>query len=137
MDGIKVFVYGTLIQGQHNHRVAEPFLLEAKEGAVKGNLFSVGGFPALALDGENQIEVKGQWFTVAEEGLKNMDRLEGYQEGSPYNHYERVRVTDINGVDEGFVYVYSMKKCIGRGLPVIESGSWVEYHQARRKAYQY
>ncbi len=46
---ISVFVYGTLLVGESNHYVAEPFLLSVQPGAVRGRLYDVGHYPALAL----------------------------------------------------------------------------------------
>ncbi|MFS0883344.1 gamma-glutamylcyclotransferase [Metabacillus niabensis] len=124
MEPIRVFVYGTLMEGESNHRVAKPYLLEVEEGSVSGNLYNVGPYPALTLSEDGDI-VKGQWFNVTEEGLENMDKLEGfYGEGAPHNHYNREFVKDINNSIEGFVYTYTKEKVEKRGLPKIKSGSW-------------
>jgi gamma-glutamylcyclotransferase (GGCT)/AIG2-like uncharacterized protein YtfP len=133
----KVFVYGTLLQGEYNHRVAEPFLINVEEGSIMGHLHTVGPYPALVVDEENGQEIKGQWFTVNEVGLKNMDRLEGFHgKGSNFNHYDRVQVKDLDGVREGFVYVYTAEKVKQRNLRKIESGSW-KTHQAERQVGTY
>ena len=120
MKTYQVFVYGTLLRGEGNHRVAEPFLLDVKEGVVKGTLYSVGGFPALTLEGDTVVE--GEWFTVTEKGLQNMDWLEGYRGEGFNNHYNRVEITDNDGETSGYVYVYTQEQA--SRLPLIEGGSW-------------
>ena len=119
-----VFVYGTLLVGEGNHHVAEPFLQRVREGTVRGQLYNVVSYPALVLDDQGQ-QIVGEWFSVTEEGLRRMDWLEGYSESSCHNHYERVWVNDDTKQIEGFVYIYTKEKA--RGLELIKSGSWREF----------
>lgn len=117
----QVFVYGTLLVGESNHHVASPYLISVRSGHVKGYLYDVGAYPALVLDDEGN-EIPGEWFTVTEEGLKQMDWLEDYEEGRADNEYERVLVKDCRQDMEGYVYVYSLEKA--KHLPIIPSQSW-------------
>lgn len=123
----KVFAYGTLLVGESNHYVAEPYLKQIEEGTIKGFLYSLGPYPAVVLD-DNGVDIIGEWLTVNRIGLKRMDWLEDYQENSQNNDYERVWVKDCNTENEGFVYVYSAEKV--NGLKRIESGSWREYRKS-------
>lgn len=122
---ISVFVYGTLLVGESNHYVAEPFVLSIQTGAVRGRLFDVGQYPALALHTDEHAEaqesiVVGEWFEVTEAGLKAMDILEDYNGPGQSNEYERVWITDVNGSREGWVYIWQDVS----GLIEITSGSW-------------
>ncbi|MGM9929976.1 MAG: gamma-glutamylcyclotransferase [Bacillus sp. (in: firmicutes)] len=58
-----VFVYGTLLIGECNHHVAEPYLHQREKGTVKGFLYKVDYYPAVVLD-TNSREIEGEWFTV-------------------------------------------------------------------------
>jgi len=122
-----VFVYGTLLVGEANHHVAAPYLQHVQPGKVNGQLYDVGAYPALVLSGEG--EVVGEWLTVTEEGIKQMDLLEDYEEGRSNNEYERVWVKDCKQDIEGYVYIYTPEKAAI--LPRIQSGSWREYRQAK------
>jgi gamma-glutamylcyclotransferase (GGCT)/AIG2-like uncharacterized protein YtfP len=114
-----VFVYGTLRHGEYNHTVAEPFIVRTEPGVVRGYLYDVGPYPALVLDA-NGRDIIGEWLTVTEEGLKAMDRLEGYRGSGSNNFYERVWVRDAYSEQEGWVYVWHNSK----GYPEIFSGDW-------------
>jgi gamma-glutamylcyclotransferase (GGCT)/AIG2-like uncharacterized protein YtfP len=116
-----VFVYGTLLLGEANHRVAKPHLLNVEKGTVKGFLHNIGPYPALVLH-ENGMEIVGEWFTVTEEGLAQMDVLEDFEVGSENNLYERVIVNDLYKQLNGYVYVFDKDKA--KDLPLIKSGSW-------------
>ncbi|PYI53102.1 gamma-glutamylcyclotransferase family protein [Paenibacillus flagellatus] len=128
---IRVFVYGTLLTGETNYGVAAPYVRSAEPGGVYGRLYDAGAYPALVL-GEGGDEaggavVQGEWFTVDEEGLAAMDELEEYVgPGDPRNDYERVTVTDVDGVRTGWAYVWTGS----RGFPEIRSGSWRAHRAA-------
>ncbi|WP_352432831.1 gamma-glutamylcyclotransferase family protein [Pyrinomonas sp.] len=47
---VNVFVYGTLIPGEPNYRIAAPYVRKTRPGALRGHLYDVGAFPALVLD---------------------------------------------------------------------------------------
>jgi len=113
---IKVFVYGTLLEGESNHHVVKPYLKGTSAGKLRGSLYDVGHFPALILD-ECDSEVQGAWFTVSVAGLRSMDRLEGYYGPNESNLYDRVWARDIENGEEGWVYVWRESK----GLPLISS----------------
>ncbi|MDI3329085.1 MAG: gamma-glutamylcyclotransferase [Alicyclobacillaceae bacterium] len=116
---ISVFVYGTLLTGEPNHRVAAPYLLSVRPGRVRGRLYDVGPYPALVLD-EAGREIEGEWFEVTPEGLKAMDWLEGYRGPGQKNFYERAWVRDTREDREGWIYVW----LDSRGCPEIRVRSW-------------
>ncbi|WP_248930153.1 gamma-glutamylcyclotransferase family protein [Paenibacillus hamazuiensis] len=124
---VNVFVYGTLLTGESNHRIAAPYVYAVKPGAIRGTLYDVGPYPALVLDAEGS-RIDGEWLTVTPDGLAEMDELESYYGPGETNEYERVWVQDIeDGSKEGWVYVYTDS----RGLPRIREGSWREYRRGR------
>lgn len=121
---ITLFVYGTLLKGEANHHVIAPHVLTAEPGAVRGKLYNVGPYPALMLS-ERVVGgmIAGEWMTVHEAALPGLDRLENYYApGDVRNEYERVRVVDIDGIREGWVYVYVRQD--PRLFPEIACGSW-------------
>ncbi|QYR22413.1 gamma-glutamylcyclotransferase [Paenibacillus sp. sptzw28] len=121
---ISLFVYGTLLTGESNHHVVAPYLIATEPGAVQGKLYNVGPYPALVLSKSRAAGViVGEWMTVSESGLPALDQLEHfYAPGDSRNEYERVRVVDIDGNREGWVYVYVWRD--PSGYPEIASGSW-------------
>ncbi|MCD1259331.1 gamma-glutamylcyclotransferase [Paenibacillus athensensis] len=128
-----VFVYGTLLTGESNYRVASPFVKSVQPGAVYGRLYDYGPYPKLTLCGEAEAGplpvVVGEWLEVSKAGLRAMDVLEGYYGPGRENEYERVRVVDAgDSGKEGWIYIGADV----RGLPQIASGSWRE-HRAQRE----
>ncbi|NRF90305.1 gamma-glutamylcyclotransferase [Paenibacillus frigoriresistens] len=125
---ISVFVYGTLLAGESNHHVAAPFLISVQPGTIFGRLYDVGPYPTLALT-EGSHKVIGEWFEVTEEGLQAMDILEGYNGPGASNEYERVWVSDVNGLREGWVYIWENIS----ELVEINSSSWRAYSAQKNK----
>ena len=124
---MNVFVYGTLLCGESNHHVAQPYLISVQIGGVRGVLYDVGEYPALMLDAEANI-VAGEWLALDPSALPVLDELEDYNGPEGPNEYERVWVRDESGPAlEGWIYVYND----ARGLPVISDGSWRDYCRSR------
>ncbi|MDF2720682.1 MAG: hypothetical protein K0Q59_357 [Paenibacillus sp.] len=126
---IRVFVYGTLLQGESNYGIVAPFVVQIEPGAVRGELFDAGEYPAIVVsdaDGccESQRDagaVAGEWLTVREQALAAMDELELYYgPGDARNDYERIVVHDIDGIRCGWAYVWNDS----RGCVPIRSGNW-------------
>ncbi|MCZ8523646.1 MULTISPECIES: gamma-glutamylcyclotransferase family protein [Paenibacillus] len=127
---IRVFVYGTLLEGEANHEVVAPHLLSVRPGAVRGRLYDAGCYPALVLSGDVSADplIEGEWIVVSEEGLLRMDELEDYHGPGEDNDYERVWIRDaIKEEREGWVYVWRHP----RGCPPLPSGSWRKYLRER------
>jgi gamma-glutamylcyclotransferase (GGCT)/AIG2-like uncharacterized protein YtfP len=124
----QVFVYGTLLVGEENHHIAAPYLQKVQPGKVKGRLYDVGEYPALVVSEDGNVI--GEWLTITEEGLRQMDALEDYEEGGHDNEYERIWIKDSEQEIEGYVYVYTLDKVAH--LPLIESGSWRDYRKTNK-----
>nr|WP_206886499.1 gamma-glutamylcyclotransferase family protein [Alicyclobacillus mali (ex Roth et al. 2021)] len=82
-----------------------------------------GAYPVVSL--EEDGEIVGEWVEVTDEGLKALDRLEGY----PWL-YDRAIVEDVANGFRGCIRVYCMTagKAKDRGERV-EGGDWVEHVQ--------
>ncbi|MFC4304957.1 gamma-glutamylcyclotransferase family protein [Cohnella boryungensis] len=116
---VRLFIYGSLLPGQYNHFVAEPFVLQAFPGQVRGKLADAGCYPALVI-GSGGI-VRGLWMDIAREGLPAIDELEEFFGIEEKNDYERVWVTDAeNPAVEGWVYAWTD----ARGFPLTEEEWW-------------
>ncbi len=86
----RVFVYGTLKRGGHNHRylAGQEFLGEART-ASGYTLYALGDYPGMVRSSAPGHEVAGEVWAVDAAGLAGLDELEGVAEGL----YERVPVT--------------------------------------------
>ncbi len=80
MNGtVNVFVYGTLMKGEHNHY----FLSEAEymgeyKTEARWGLLNIGSFPGLV---PHVMEVEGEVYKVSKATLNALDRLEGVAHG--------------------------------------------------------
>ena len=86
----KVFVYGTLKRGFHNHRLLTEsratFVATAKTRAPMRLVLGEYGIPYLMKEGDAAGRVPGELWEVDDAGLDALDVLEGVDEGM----YERV-----------------------------------------------
>lgn len=121
MTKIKVFVYGTLLEGYGNHKY---FLSNAKklgEHITSPNytMLHLGGFPGVIQEGDTAI--KGEVYEVSEEELRRLDRLEGYDLASPTSGlYNRKEIHTEWG--KAWIYIYNYYN--NYNYNTIPSGSW-------------
>ena len=111
----QVFVYGTLLRGEPNHRLlaGSPLVGEARtEPAFE--LVSLGPYPALV--GGGATSVKGEIYEVDMATLAALDRLEGHP-----SFYQQKRIRLESG-EEALAYLLPKDQANGR--PRIESGDW-------------
>lgn len=116
----RVFVYGTLLAGEPNHRVLTGARLVAKartEAAFE--LRDLGPFPGLVRGGAHAVV--GEVYEVDEATLAALDRLEGHP-----RFYRRTRIALEDGAA---VETYLLAPEQVEGRPVIASGNW----RSRRK----
>ena len=111
----RVFVYGTLLSGEPNHRLLAgvEFVGDARTEPVF-DLVSLGAFPAMVPGGG--IAVAGEVYEVDRMTLAALDRLEGYP-----HFYRRLAVYLDDGAD---VLAYILTPDQVRGRPRITSGDW-------------
>lgn len=123
------FVYGTLMRGESNHRVAARHGLASVQAArVRGDLFDTGmGFPAMRLsDGTGQVRgelLVPEDFEAAVGAMDDLEVFAGY--GADGNEYERrlIEVTPEDGGASRLAWIY----VAGEALPLkrrIDSGDW-------------
>ncbi|CAG9620361.1 gamma-glutamylcyclotransferase [Sutcliffiella rhizosphaerae] len=122
---MKVFVYGTLRNGEKNARILKHARLLAEQSWTDdGSLYDTGyGYPAFAADKSGTVY--GELYEVNEEELVKLDLLEEYEQGRVNNLYERV--TQTIHTDKGSIsaYVYiGRKDLFKRRIP---TGDWKEY----------
>jgi gamma-glutamylaminecyclotransferase len=108
----RVFVYGTLKRGGDNHHYIayQQFLGEARTPAGY-TLYSLGDYPGMVRAPEDTAGVTGELWAVDEACLKQLDLLEGVNEGL----YERAPIKLASPSDglptETYLYLPSV---IGR-----------------------
>ena len=73
---MKIFVYGTLLQGMEREKVLENSLYLGPT-IIRANLFDLGYFPGIK-PGEGAVV--GELYEIDEETLKILDEIEGYYE---------------------------------------------------------
>ena len=117
----RVFVYGTLLSGERNHRylVHARLIAEARTQPAF-TLHDLGGFPGLVSGGDHAVV--GEVYEVDEPTLAAMDRLE--------SHPDFYRRTSIVLEDGSAVEAYLLPPEQVSDRPIIASGSW----RARDKA---
>lgn len=111
----RVFVYGTLREGEGNyHRLLAPAQPVSRGRTLpEFTMLHLGGFPGVMAGGRTSIV--GEVFSVTDEVLQNLDRLEGHP-----MFYKRTPVTLEDGSD---VETYLLQR--ERHAPTIESGDWL------------
>lgn len=118
-----VFVYGTLLAGEPNHRYLRRARLVA-EGLTRPQftLYDLGAFPGLVRGGSHAVP--GEVYEVDEPTLAALDLLEGHPE-----FYCRSTIALTTGVSVE-TYLLTARQVAGR--PIIASGSWRLHHKDTR-----
>jgi gamma-glutamylcyclotransferase (GGCT)/AIG2-like uncharacterized protein YtfP len=124
--GNRVFAYGTLMTGESNHHVIQPFLVTVEPAILDGMvmLLAAPHYPGI-VPGDGTVS--GQLITVERpaEAIQGLDDLELYfGPGHPENEYEReslkVRLSD-GSITEAWVYVFLRSTPM---MPTIVGGNW-------------
>lgn len=120
-----IFVYGTLLRGESNHRflARASFVAEARS-APSFELVDLGYFPALIAGG--QTAVHGEVYRVDDETLRRLDRLEGHP-----HFYTRTGIALEGGVQ---AQTYLLPGSQAGSAQRIASGSWRARHEAAAAA---
>jgi gamma-glutamylaminecyclotransferase len=117
---MKVFVYGTLRQGEGNHRLlARARCVGQARTRPEFSFHSLGGFTGMIAGG--QQEVLGEVYEVDQYTLDRLDRLEGHP-----RFYRRTAITLADGTQ---VDTYLLPRAHYGGHPVIASGDWRTYRR--------
>ena len=114
--GKKVFVYGTLLSGQENHRLLLRSCLvsAAAQTMPEFELVDLGAFPAL-VDG-GRTAVAGEVYDVDDATLERLDSLESHP-----TFYERRKIRLADGTS---ALAYFGKESWTSGRPRLDCGDW-------------
>lgn len=117
----RVFVYGSLLSGLHNHPVLGGSRLVG-EGEISGyTMANLGSFPGVAKGGKGSVV--GEVYEVNATTLARLDRLEG--------HPSFYRRTMVRLVDGSVAWVYLLQPDYVRRSPQVPCGDWRRVVEAR------
>ena len=116
----RVFVYGSLREGEINHGVMAGARRIGPATTRRGiGLVQVGPYPSLVFEPVEKLAgqcVRGELYEVDDAGLARLDEFEGHPDW-----FARVEIT----LDDGsLVMAYAMSAAATVGLPLIERGDW-------------
>lgn len=115
----RVFVYGTLLRGEVNHRLlAGAELLGAHRTEPCYTLFHLGAYPGVAIGGVTAIQ--GEVYAVDRAGLVRLDQLEDYP-----RLYDRKLIPTPYG--RAWIYLYRGRLA---DRSVIAGGDWRAFASA-------
>ncbi len=110
-----IFVYGTLLRGEHNHHVLGwARFVRPAQTRQEFDLFNLGHYPAMVANGATAV--KGELYAVDEEILSRLDRLERHPE-----FYKRIT---IQLADTTHAETYLMERELAGAYPRVPSGDW-------------
>lgn len=111
----RIFVYGSLLSGEPNHRVlARAALVAEAVTEPRFALHDLGAFPGMVDGGEHAIA--GEVYTVDGDTLAALDRLEGVP-----RFYQRAPIPLADGT---IAETYLLTRAQVEGRPVIANGCW-------------
>ena len=112
---MKLFVYGTLREGEYNHIFVENSkFIKNVYTKPEWVFYDLGGFPA-ACDG-GSTAIFGELYEVTKDTLNKIDILESHPE-----FYVRRKILLETGEE---VYSYILRDAHCNGCRVIKSGDW-------------
>jgi gamma-glutamylcyclotransferase (GGCT)/AIG2-like uncharacterized protein YtfP len=117
------FVYGTLRKGDDNDitrlQPAPRYLGAAR---IKGVMFHLGGYPGVALGGDQDIV--GEVYAVQATLEAQLDAIESEYPAQPDEYAKRAIQVHVDGKAlDCFVYEINPRFAVGK--PIIASGDWV------------
>lgn len=124
-----IIVYGTLLSGESNFQwylKGKGQFLDKFETEPKFKMLTTGGFP-IVTDGDTSI--KGEIFSVDDDTLRAIYRLEGYSgvRGHQNNWYDTVLIETPYG--EAEMFYQSSEELDDSRLQTIESGDWLKRNE--------
>lgn len=119
-----VFVYGSLLSGLHNNYILRgQRKIEDAETEEKFVMLDFGEYPGLInpIDDEEGVIIRGELWTVDDETLTRLDRLES----APYLYDRRVITIKVRDEFEvAWIYLYVDGGRELRNVPSVPSGDW-------------
>ncbi|TCS84506.1 gamma-glutamylcyclotransferase [Tepidibacillus fermentans] len=125
----RVFVYGTLREGESNHFLIKDYVQSSQKAIMRGWMVNLGSYPAV-ITGKGIILGELIELNNPEEAFAVMDRLEEYYgKGSEMNYYDRIETTVMteDGKQENcevYVFPEREKEDLTRKFPFIVNGDW-------------
>ncbi|PSW10608.1 gamma-glutamylcyclotransferase [Photobacterium rosenbergii] len=117
---VRVFVYGTLREGEANAYLLKEAVKLGDSCLVSGYiLYDLGAYPA-AIASHSGESLLGEVYQINESILRDLDWLEEYPV-----EYDRVEIETSYG--KAWIYLYNQSVA---GLPVIGHGDWC--HRKRK-----
>jgi gamma-glutamylcyclotransferase (GGCT)/AIG2-like uncharacterized protein YtfP len=137
MEKQYVFVYGTLRKHERNHHLLKEAALVAEQAWTDGTLFDTGyGYPAV--QESNTDNVYGELYFVTDEQLQRLDELEGYDQESENNLYNRKQQVVFHDSGKTKAYMYTIAEP-NKGMlkKQIKTGDWKEYQLSKQDTILY
>jgi len=114
-----IFVYGTLMKGESNHFYIENQQYLGKAAIHGYNLYNLGHYPGIRPSKHNTRTVYGELYSIDDNALKEVNRLEG--EGSLYLLQHTEAQTENGETMTAGIYVYNHET---NEEKLIEGGDW-------------
>lgn len=128
----KIFVYGTLRDGESNHHFLQSASCLLKQAWVHGELFDTDcGYPVMK---SHDIEkVIGEVYEVSSSVLASINELEGYQMNGTNNLYERITLDVYNDKGESIKAItYINGRSLSKATNKIAFGDWKVYNYLQK-----
>ncbi|MET3292003.1 UNVERIFIED_CONTAM: gamma-glutamylcyclotransferase (GGCT)/AIG2-like uncharacterized protein YtfP [Brevibacillus sp. OAP136] len=128
----KVFVYGTLCQGQRYHHIIAPFAKHTQKATVRGTLYDLPvEYPAM-IEGDNPVKGELVELQNVPEALRLLDELEDYEPNRDTNEYERIvvkAVTESGDEVECYLYLYApnRREWLAEHGTLVPGGDWPSF----------
>lgn len=127
----KLFVYGTLMQGEANYGVIADYVIKNVPAKARGQVFDLPyGYPAMAT-GEGWAYGELVELRDVERAIKALDHLEGYQGVGKRNLYERIISTVYTAtgeIDTAYIYYWSKVGQLQQIGTQVKNGRWSKQH---------
>jgi gamma-glutamylcyclotransferase (GGCT)/AIG2-like uncharacterized protein YtfP len=127
----RIFVYGTLLAGQHNHHLIEDHHTDMQTAVLPGRLIHLGGFPGLLPAEEDTDLISGEVYSLKDfdRVLDSLDELGGrHGPGNRHNLFHRVLVRAQAKKRRVLCWTWFYN---GDGGDPIETGSWRDLGRCR------
>ena len=120
--------YGTLMEGERNHRRYCGHALTIEPAVIAGKLYHLPvGFPAMVEADDGEVFGEAMTFPDLDATLREIDRLEGFRpddaDGSLYLRVVRpVRLLRSGGTVPAYCYLWN--RPVPHGAALIPGGRW-------------
>ena len=121
---IDVFVYGSLLRGESNHRLLRTARFLGPARTTPGyRLVDLGPYPGLLTGGHSAVQ--GEVYAVPPETMPALDRLEDHPEV-----YVRTKIRLDDGRE---VLTYLLREHLAEGKPEVAGGDWRAHLHTRKQ----